>query len=143
MFVIQSPIRVLIVDDNKHFRMAARYIVLSQLAELEITESADGQSAVDIAQDWQPDLILLDIGLPEMNGIEAATQIRQVSPSSKIVFVTQQNDRDVQKAALETGAQAYVLKMNAGQELALAIRASLDAKQQNEIEVFKSHRFGV
>ena len=121
----RSPVRVLIVDDLKQLRLAARLIVLDELVEAEITESEDGRSAVRLAQVVQPDLILLDIGLPELNGIEAAKQIREVSPASKIVFVTQNDDAEIRDAALEIGAEAYVLKMNARQELPSVIRAAL------------------
>jgi DNA-binding NarL/FixJ family response regulator len=123
--VARSPVRVLIVDDLKQLRLAARLIVLDELVEAEITESEDGRSAVRLAQVVQPDLILLDIGLPELNGIEAAKQIREVSPASKIVFVTQNDDAEIRDAALEIGAEAYVLKMNARQELPSVIRAAL------------------
>lgn len=121
----RSPVRVLIVDDLKQLRLAARLIVLDELVAAEITESEDGRSAVRLAQLVQPDLILLDIGLPELNGIEAAKQIREVSPASKIVFVTQNDDAEIRDAALEIGAEAYVLKMNARQELPSVIRAAL------------------
>jgi len=123
--VARSPVRVLIVDDLKQLRLAARLIVLDELVEAEITESEDGRSAVRLAQVVQPDLILLDIGLPELDGIEAAKQIREVSPASKIVFVTQNDDAEIRDAALEIGAEAYVLKMNARQELPSVIRAAL------------------
>jgi len=123
--VARSPVRVLIVDDLKQLRLAARLIVLDELVAAEITESEDGRSAVRLAQLVQPDLILLDIGLPELNGIEAAKQIREVSPASKIVFVTQNDDAEIRDAALEIGAEAYVLKMNARQELPSVIRAAL------------------
>ncbi len=72
-----------------------------------------------------PDLILLDIGLPKLNGIEAARQIRQLSPGSKIVFLSQNSDIDVVKAALSTGALGYVRKIDAGRELLPAVDAVL------------------
>jgi DNA-binding NarL/FixJ family response regulator len=77
----------------------------------------------------KPDLIVLDIGLPKLNGIEAARQIRQLSPSSKIVFLSQNNDLDVVRAALSTGAQGYVFKMDAQSELLPAVDAALRGKQ--------------
>ena len=117
MIVARSTVRVLIVDDLKQFRAAARLIVLDELGAPEITESEDGRSAVRLAQQMQPDLILLDIGLPKMNGIEAAKQIMKVSPASKIIFVTQNGDHEIRDAALELGAKAYVSKMNAAREL--------------------------
>jgi DNA-binding NarL/FixJ family response regulator len=125
VFVARSVVRVLIVDDLEQFCAAARVIVLDELVTPEIVESGDGRSAVRLAEQLQPDLILLDIGLPELNGIEAAKQIRAVSPASKIIFVTQNNDHELQQAALEIGAETYVSKMNAPRELPKAIRAAL------------------
>jgi len=93
----------------------------------EITETADGRSAVYLAEKLHPDLIVLDINLPDINGIDAAKKIRQVSPSSRIIFASLDNDADIRAAALEADPQAYVLKMNAGRELPKDIRAALDA----------------
>ena len=78
-----------------------------------IGEASDGSEAVQKAEDLKPDLILLDIGLPKLNGIEAAGTIRQVSPSSKIIFLSQNNDRDIVQAALSTGGLGYVRKTEA------------------------------
>ena len=72
---------------------------------------------------------MLDIGLPKLNGIEAARQIRQLSPSSKIVFLSQDNDLSVVRAALGTGAQGYVYKMDVPRDFLPAIEAVLRGKQ--------------
>ncbi len=82
-----------------------------------------------MAEDLKPDLILLDIGLPKLNGIEAARQIRQRSPSSKIIFLSQNSDLDIVQAALGTGALGYVRKIDAGCELLSAVDAVLEGKQ--------------
>ena len=94
-----------------------------------IAEASDGSEAVQKAEDLKPDLILLDIGLPKLNGIEAAKRIRQCSPSSKIIFLSQNSDLDVVRAALGTGALGYVLKTDAGHELLPAVDAVLGGKQ--------------
>ena len=80
-------------------------------------------------EELKPDLILLDIGLPKLNGIEAARQIRRRSPDSKIIFLSQNSDLDVVRAALGTGALGYVLKTDAGHELLPAVDAVLGGKQ--------------
>ena len=90
-----------------------------------ICEASDGSEAVQRAEELKPDLILLDIGLPKLNGIEAARQIRLLSPSSKIIFLSQYNSLDVVEAALRTGALAYVHKAKAGSELLPAVEAVL------------------
>ena len=82
---------------------------------------SDGLAAVQKAEEVQPDLILLDIGLPTLSGIEAARRIRKLSPQSKIIFLTQESSRDVVRDALNLGAKGYVLKANAGSELLAAV----------------------
>jgi len=90
-----------------------------------IGEASDGLECVQEAKELKPDLILLDIGLPKLNGIEAARRIRQFSPSSKIVFLSQNNHADIVRPALSTGAQGYLLKTNVVSELLSAVDAVL------------------
>lgn len=90
-----------------------------------VGDAADGIEAVQKAQALNPDLILLDIGLPKINGIEAVSRIREVAPRARILFLTGINDQDVAKAALRTGAQGYVLKIDAPSELLAAMTGVL------------------
>jgi DNA-binding NarL/FixJ family response regulator len=100
--------------------------MLEGQAELQVVgEAADGWEAVQKAQTLKPDLIVLDIGLPKLNGMEAATRIRQVAAGTKVLFLTGITDEDVMRAALSTGAQGYVLKTDAGTELLPAVAAVL------------------
>ena len=101
-----------------------------------ICEVADGLEAVEKAGDLKPELVLLDIGLPRLNGIEAARQIRSISPDSKILFVSQESSADVVQVALEIGAVGYVVKADAGLELI----AALDAVLRGETYVSKGSR---
>jgi DNA-binding NarL/FixJ family response regulator len=120
-------VRVLVVDDYEPWR---RFVAseFEKLPELEIVgEASDGLEAVQQAGELHPDMILLDIGLPTLNGLEAANRIRQVAPDAKIIFLTQNSDRDVVRAALSTGARGYVLKTNAGGELYPAMVGVLDS----------------
>ena len=122
-------IRVLVVEDNEPWR---RFIstALQEQPELEISgRASDGLEAVQQAKELQPDLILLDIGLPTINGIEAARRIREISPASKILFVSENRSRDVAEEALRTGASGYVVKSDAASELLTAVRAVLDGKR--------------
>jgi DNA-binding NarL/FixJ family response regulator len=122
-------IRVLIVDDFEDWRRAVRQM-LQERPELQvICEVADGLQAVQKAGELRPDLILLDIGLPKLNGIEAARQIRQLSPSSKIIFLSQDDSLDPDELALSTGAQGYVYKTDVQSDLLPAIEAVLRGKQ--------------
>jgi DNA-binding NarL/FixJ family response regulator len=126
---LERPIRVLVVDDYDPWR----HFVCSTLAkrpELEIIgEVADGREAVHKAQELQPDLILLDIGLPRLNGIEAAGRIREQSPKSKILFVSVERSPEIVKEALDTGAMGYVFKLDAVANLLPAVETVLQGKQ--------------
>ena len=118
-------VRVLMVDDFEPYRCLVAS-VLRKEPELQILcEVSDGLEAVQKAKELQPDLILLDIELPNLNGIEALSRIRQVSPNAKIIFLTQNSDKEVVAAALITGANGYVLKTDAGSELLTAVAAVL------------------
>jgi len=118
-------VRVLMVDDFEPYRCLVAS-VLRKEPELQILcEVSDGLEAVQKAKELQPDLILLDIELPNLNGIEALSRIRQVSPNAKIIFLTQNSDKEVVAAALITGAHGYVLKTDAGSELLTAVAAVL------------------
>ena len=121
--------KILVVDDSDRFR---QFFVLSlrQTAEFQlIYEASDGLEAVERAEELKPDLILLDIGLPRMNGIEVGRRIRNVSPNSKILFVSQESSVDVVHEALHLGAQGYLLKADAGGELLPAVYAVLQGRQ--------------
>jgi len=90
-----------------------------------VSEAGDGSEAIRKAQELKPDLVLLDVSLPVVNGIEAARQISEIIPNTKIVFLTQNRGTDVIEAALGSGTQGYVLKMDAYRELLPAIKSVL------------------
>jgi len=92
-----------------------------------VGEARDGPGAVLKASQLQPDIIILDIGLPGINGIEAAKLIRKNCPDADIIFLTQQTDSEVIKAAFEAGGAAYVVKARAVTDLLLAINTTLQA----------------
>ena len=124
-----SSIRILVVDDFEGWRRQVRSLFLARPQWQIIAEVLDGSEAVQKVADLKPDLIVLDIGLPKLNGIEAARQIRQLSPSSKIVFLSQNDDLDVVRAALSTGALGYVHKRDVRSDLLPAIEAVLQGRQ--------------
>jgi DNA-binding NarL/FixJ family response regulator len=120
---------VLVVDDYEPWRKFA-YLTLQKRPELRIVgEASDGLEAVEQAKKLQPDLILLDIGLPALNGIEAARRIREVSPSSKILFVSENRSPDIAEEALRTGAVGCAVKSGGAAELVNALRAVLEGTQ--------------
>ncbi len=121
--------RILITDDYTDWRRQVRIVLQARPEWQVISEASDGLEAVGKARDLKPDIILLDIGLPKLNGIEAARQMRQVSPSSKIIFLSQNNNLDIVRAALGTGALGYVRKIDARRELLPAVDAVLRGEQ--------------
>jgi len=125
----RSQFRVLVVDDYEPWRKLATK-TLQKTHELQIvSEASDGLEAVQKAQGLRPDLILLDIGLPTINGIEAARRILQSAPKTKILFVSEQRSSDIVNEALSTGAGGYVVKSKAATELLPAVEAVLQGKQ--------------
>jgi DNA-binding NarL/FixJ family response regulator len=118
-----SSLRVLVVEDSAPFSQFIRSTLAERPDVQVIGEASDGLEAVHRAEELKPDLILLDIGLPTLNGIEAARQIRQLCPESKIIFVSQESDTDIVQEALSFGALGYVVKTMAGGDLLTAIKA--------------------
>ena len=121
----RTLVRILVVDDHEPFRQFL-HLKLQQRPELQIVgEASDGLEGVQKAKDLQPDLILLDIGLPRLNGIEAAHRIMKFSPNANILFISQVNDAAVIAAAIGNGAKGFVRKLNVNRELLPAIEAVL------------------
>jgi DNA-binding NarL/FixJ family response regulator len=120
-----SSVRVLVVDDYEPFR-AFVCSTLEKRPEFQVVgQASDGLEALQEAEKLQPDLILLDIGLPTLNGIDAARRIRMVSANSKIVFISQESSPDVAQEAFSSGAMGYLVKTDVGIELLIAINAVL------------------
>ena len=118
-----SSVRVMVVEDYEPFRRFLCSNLGKKPEFLIVGEASDGIEAVRQAAELQPDLILLDIGLPSLNGIEAARRIRKLSPESKIIFVSQESSADVVQEALSTGAAAYVVKTSVASSLWPAVEA--------------------
>jgi DNA-binding NarL/FixJ family response regulator len=116
-----SKIGVLVVDDFDPFREMISSI-LEEMPDVKVIgQASDGLEAVQKAEQLKPDLILLDIGLPKLDGIEAARRIRSISPEAKIIFVSQ-NVSSVPEA-LSTGARGYVIKADVANEIMTAVDA--------------------
>ena len=126
---MQLPtVRILVVDDFGLFRQSVVEL-LGKRPELQVVgEASDGLEALQMAVEWRPDLILLDIGLPRLNGIEVARELRSLVPESKIIFLTQESSADVVQEALSVGAWGYIVKTKAAVDLFAAVEAVLSGK---------------
>jgi|SRR5271169_788183 len=130
-----STVRILLVDDFAPFRCYARS-VLAEYPEYEIIgEATDGVEALQKAQELQPDLILLDINLPKLSGIQVAKQLRNITPLTSVLFLTAHSSPEMVSLALSIGARGYVSKWNAARDLVPAVKAVCMGRQ------FVSQRF--
>jgi DNA-binding NarL/FixJ family response regulator len=121
----QSAVRILVVEDFSPYRTFIRSLLGGNGHFEVVGEAADGLEAVRIAQELVPEVILMDIGLPKLNGLDAARRIRKLLPSSKIVFLTQEAGEEVIEEAFRIGASGYIQKDQAGADLLRAIRTAL------------------
>jgi len=124
-----TEVRILVVDDFAPFRSYVCRLLEGRSEWRIIGEAGDGDTALRMATELRPDLILLDIGLPRLNGIEVAEQLATAVPSCRIVLVTSNCALDVVQKAFEIGAMAYVLKWNADRDLLPAIAAAIEGKR--------------
>src|SRR5262249_35305039 len=105
-----TSFRILVVDDYEPWRRFCSTILHTQPEFRVVGQAVDGMDAVSAAQELQPDVILLDIGLPVIDGIEAARRIREVCRKSRILCISENRSRDVAEKALRAGASGYVIK---------------------------------
>jgi DNA-binding NarL/FixJ family response regulator len=120
----KTTIRVLLVDDHEVARRGIRS-VLAGNPDLEVVgESADGEEAVKKTAELRPDIVLLDISLPGISGIDAARSIHKLSPETRVIFVSQHDSVRIAKDAMSFGASGYVVKSDAGRDLLAAIDAA-------------------
>lgn len=116
-------IRVLLAEDHSMVRAGMRAL-LERASDISVIgEASHGQEAIDLAVELRPDVLVLDIMMPRLNGIQAAEQIRAKKLKSNILFVSMYSDAGLVRQALQSGAKGYLLKTSAGDELLQAIRA--------------------
>src|SRR5688572_3170210 len=118
--------RVLLADDHALF-LAAIERLLSDECTI-VGQVYDGRELMTAAQLLLPDVIMLDIGMPELNGLDAARRVREILPTTKLVFVTMHEDPDLAAEAFRAGASAYLFKRSAATELSTAIREAMEGR---------------
>jgi DNA-binding NarL/FixJ family response regulator len=124
-----SLVRILVVDDFSPWQDFVR-VCFGGRSDVHILDVAsNGLEAIQKAADLQPDLILLDIGLPEIGGIEAAERIRQLVPKIKIIFLTGHSDPEIVRDAFRAGGDGYVLKWDAAEDLIVGMESVLFGKK--------------
>jgi DNA-binding NarL/FixJ family response regulator len=119
-------VRALVVDDFEAWRDFARSTLEKMPGVLFVAEASNGLEAVQKAEELQPDLVVLDIGLPKLNGIEVARQIGRTCRGSKIIFLSEGHCYDAAEELLHAGISAYILKSKAATELSPAAHAALN-----------------
>jgi DNA-binding NarL/FixJ family response regulator len=116
-------IRILLVDDHPIVRQGLRTLLEGHPGWEVVGEASDGVEALDKATSLMPDVIVLDVTMPRMNGLEACRQIRQELKGLEILFVTQHDSPQMMREALDAGARGYVVKSNAARDLLEAVEA--------------------
>jgi DNA-binding NarL/FixJ family response regulator len=118
-----GPLRILIVDDHELVRRGLRSILVTR-PEWEICgEAADGSTAIEKARELKPDVVLLDITMPHVNGLDAARIIRRDVPRAKVIILSQYDESEMRARAFEVGAQGYISKSDAARQLLIAIES--------------------
>ena len=116
-------VRILVVDDHPIVRQGLKTLLEGHLGWQVIGEASDGAEALDKAKELSPDVMVLDVTMPRMNGLEACRLLRRQSPELEILFVTQHDSPQMMREALEAGARGYVVKSNAARDLLAAVEA--------------------
>lgn len=125
---VLSKIRVLLADDNVQVLEYVRSFLSTNCCEV-VSAVTDGQAAVGAAAQLLPDVVVLDLSMPVLNGIEAAKRMLEARPSTRVVFLTVEKDRETCSAAMETGACGYVLKPRLATDLIPAIELAKDGRR--------------
>jgi len=118
-----TPLRILIVDDHAVVRRGVRSLLESHPGWEIAAEAATGREAVDLARQLQPDIVVMDLSLPELNGLDATRQILKESPRSEVLVLTMHHSEELARNMLQAGARGYVLKSDADQNLIAAVES--------------------
>ena len=120
---MRSPLHILIAEDHSTVREGLKMLINRQSDMKTVGEAADGREAIDLARKLEPDVVLMDISMPELNGLKAAATLKRVQPDVKIVVLTRHTDEAYMKELFQAGVSGYVLKQSPSDELTRAVRA--------------------
>ena len=121
-------ITILLVDDHKILRQGLRTLLAKEIDMQVVAEAEDGRDAVRLVREMSPQVVIMDVGMPDLNGIEATRQILQESPETKVIALSMHSDRRFVTNMIKAGASGYLLKDSAFEELATAIRVVMARK---------------
>lgn len=119
----EVPLRLLLVDDHEVVRRGMAALLDGNEGWQIVGEAADGRSAVQLAPQVQPDVVVMDVGMPELNGFEATRQILKILPGTEILILTLHDGEQLVREVIDAGARGYVLKSDAGRQLVAAVRS--------------------
>ncbi|MGA2483414.1 MAG: response regulator transcription factor [Candidatus Acidiferrales bacterium] len=118
-----KPLRILVADDHEVVRRGARALLEAQPGWTVVAEAANGREAEEQAKKLRPDVVVLDISMPELNGLDAARLILKEFPQTEILILTMHESEELMREVLQAGAKGYVLKSDVGKDLVAAVAA--------------------
>jgi len=116
-------VRILVADDHEIVRRGLRALLDAQPNWEVVGEAVSGREAVDLAKQLTPDIAIIDVGMPELNGLEATRQILKALPQTEVLILTMHESEQIVREVLDAGARGYVLKSDAGRDLVAAVEA--------------------
>lgn len=120
---MENKLRILIAEDHISVREGFRFIIESQ-ADMEVVgEAGDGRTCIEMARELKPDIVLMDISMPKLNGLKAAAKLKRIAPEIKILTLTRHTDSAFLHELLQAGVSGYVLKQSTSEEIIRALRA--------------------
>lgn len=125
---MEKKLRILIAEDHISVREGFRFIIESQTDMEVVGEADDGRVAIEMAQELKPDIVLMDISMPKLNGMKAAATLKRIAPDIKILTLTRHTDTAFLHELLQAGVSGYVLKQSASEEIIRALRAIANGK---------------
>jgi DNA-binding NarL/FixJ family response regulator len=129
---VKIPIRLLLADDHRMLRETLKRSMLDEGFDV-VGEASDGQEAIELAEELRPDVILMDVTMPEVDGVEATRRIVERTPDARIVMLTMHADQDVIAAAIRAGASGYLVKDCSFEEVAATVREAISGEVSQEV----------